>query len=75
MGIISEWFKNTKGKKIEIKVPKKGEKKKIINMATKNSKLYLNKKKFEKDVGLSKACKHILKLKELDIKLLIIFHL
>jgi excinuclease ABC subunit C len=65
MSIISEWFENTKGKKIEIKVPKKGEKKKVINMATKNSKLYLNKKKFEKDVGSSKVYKHILKLKEI----------
>lgn len=64
MSIISKWFEDTKGKKIEIKIPKKGEKKKIIDMVTKNSKLYLNKKKFEKDVGSSKVYKHMLKLKE-----------
>ncbi|MCG2788539.1 MAG: excinuclease ABC subunit UvrC, partial [Actinomycetia bacterium] len=63
MELISEWLSKSKDKKIEIKVPKIGEKKKIIGMVARNAALYLEKKKFEKDIGYSKAYKDLFNLK------------
>ncbi len=62
---IEQWFKQLKGKKIEIKVPKKGPKKEVLEMATKNAVLFLEKKKFEKSSGHSKVFKELLNIKEL----------
>ena len=61
---ISDWLSKKKSKKIDIIVPKIGEKKKIMEMMIRNSKLYLEKKKFEKDTGLSNVYKDAIKLKE-----------
>jgi len=61
---ISDWLSKKKSKKIDIIVPKIGEKKKIMEMVIRNSKLYLEKKKFEKDTGLSNFYKDAIKLKE-----------
>ncbi|HEY4696174.1 MAG TPA: excinuclease ABC subunit UvrC [Candidatus Hydromicrobium sp.] len=63
-GSISEWLSEKKSRKIEIIVPKIGEKKKIMEMVIRNAKLYLEKKKFEKDTGRSNIYKDFIKLKE-----------
>jgi len=62
---ISDWLSKIKNKKIDIKVPRIGEKKKIMEMVIRNSKLYLEKKKFEKDTGPGSAYRDLLKLKEI----------
>ena len=62
--LISKWLTEKKGGKIEISVPKIGEKKKIMEMVVRNSKLYLEKKKFEKNTGHSKIYKNFVKLKK-----------
>lgn len=62
--IISEWLGSIKNKKIEIKVPKIGEKKKIMDMVIRNSKIYLEKRKFEIGVGYNRIYKDLAKLKE-----------
>jgi len=62
--LISKWLTERKNKKVEIMVPKIGEKKKIMEMVVRNSKLYLEKKKFEKDIGYSKIYKDFIRLKE-----------
>jgi excinuclease ABC subunit C len=54
-----------RNKKINIIVPKMGEKKKIMEMVIRNSKLYLEKKKFEKDTGTGSVYRDLLKLKEI----------
>ncbi|MBM3706181.1 MAG: excinuclease ABC subunit UvrC, partial [Actinobacteria bacterium] len=61
---ISEWLTEIKGKRIEITVPKKGEKKGILKMVTRNAGLYFEKKKFEKSSGYSRVFKELLKLQE-----------
>ena len=55
--LISKWLTEKKNKKVEIKIPKIGKKKKIMEMAIRNSKLYMEKKKFEQDTGSSKVYK------------------
>lgn len=65
MDLISHWLSQEKGKKIEIKVPKIGEKKKIMEMAIRNSRLYLEKRKFEKNMGYGKAYRDLNRLKEI----------
>jgi len=62
--LISEWLTITKSKKVEIKIPKIGRKKKIIDMVARNSMLYLEKKKFERDTGCSKTGGDIIKLRD-----------
>ncbi len=64
---ISLWLSNLKEKKINIRIPKKGEKKEIIKMATSNARLYLEKKKFEKSSGYSRVFKDLLNLKDMLI--------
>jgi excinuclease ABC subunit C len=54
---LSKWFSDLKGKKIEIRVAKQQDKKDIMRMAAKNAFLYLEKKKFEKSSGYSRAFK------------------
>ncbi len=63
--LLSKWLTGKRGKKVEIKMPKIGEKKKIIEMVTRNSKLYLRKKKFEKDIGHAGIYKEFMKLKNI----------
>ncbi|MBN2072423.1 MAG: excinuclease ABC subunit UvrC [Actinobacteria bacterium] len=62
--LIKEWFKKKKGRSIDIRAPLSGEKKRIMDMAVNNSRLYLEKKKFEKDTGHSQAYRDLIKLKE-----------
>jgi excinuclease ABC subunit C len=64
-GAIENWLSDIKNKKVEIRIPKIGEKKKIMDMAARNAKLYLEKKKFEKDTNYSKFYKDLIKLKEI----------
>lgn len=63
--LISEWLSKKTGRKVEILVPRIGEKKKIMKMAVRNSILYLEKKKFEKDTGQGKIYRDFIKLKKL----------
>jgi excinuclease ABC subunit C len=62
---ISSWLSEAKGKKILIRIPKKGDKKKISKMAEKNAELYLEKKKFEKGSGYSRVFTELVKLQKL----------
>ena len=64
METISRWLSEAKGKKILIKTPRKGDKKKISRMAEKNAELYLEKKKFEKGSGYSRVFAELLKLQK-----------
>jgi excinuclease ABC subunit C len=63
--LISDRLSKKRNKKINIIVPKMGEKKKIMEMVIRNSKLYLEKKKFEKDTGTGSVYRDLLKLKEI----------
>ncbi|MGM0365822.1 MAG: excinuclease ABC subunit UvrC [Actinomycetota bacterium] len=65
---LQEWLKKVKGKKIEIRVPRRGDKKKVMDMAVKNARLYLEKKVFEKDSGHSRAYNELIKLRD-ELKL------
>ena len=60
--ILTEWFRNEKGRRVKILVPKKGEKRKIMDMVGKNTALYLKKKKFEKSSGHSQAYSDLLRM-------------
>ena len=67
--IVMEWFKNEKGRKVIIIVPLIGEKKKIMDMVSRNTSLYLDKKKFEKSTGHSQAYSNLLRvMKVLGLK-------
>jgi len=69
MKTLMEYFMKTKEKKIEIKVPKTGENKSIIEMALKNSRLFLEKKKYEKESNYNKIFNDISDLqKALSLK-------
>lgn len=60
--IIEEWFSIEKGRKVRIKIPKTGGKKKIMKMVIRNAALYLKKKKFEKATGHSQGYSGLLRL-------------
>jgi len=60
--IIEEWFSIEKGRKVRIKIPKTGGKKKIMEMVIRNAALYLKKKKFEKSTGHSQGYSGLLRL-------------
>ena len=60
--IIEEWFSIEKEKKVRIKIPKTGGKKKIMEMVIRNAALYLKKKKFEKSTGHSQGYSGLLRL-------------
>ncbi|MCX6384518.1 MAG: excinuclease ABC subunit UvrC, partial [Actinobacteria bacterium] len=62
--MLTKYFKKTKDKKIEIKVPKTGENRSIMDMALKNCSLFLEKKKFEKESNFSKVFDDAMDLKE-----------
>ena len=63
--LISEWLAAKTGRKAEFSVPKIGEKKKIMEMVIRNSVLYLEKKRFEKDIGKNQIYKDLIRLKKL----------
>ncbi len=66
--ILSEWLSSKKGQKVTIRVPRKGEKKSLIEMVRKNAIEYLekfsdmNKRKYEKSIGALEELKQILNL-------------
>ncbi len=60
---LESWLTGKKGKKITVRVPLRGDKKKVMDMAANNARLYLEKKTFEKDSGHSKAYSELLQLK------------
>ncbi|MGM0378503.1 MAG: excinuclease ABC subunit UvrC [Bacillota bacterium] len=70
--LIVDWLTELKGKKVDIKVPKIGEKKKQIDLVTKNSKEFLT--KFEEKINFEKKfvnsskneLKNILKVKSVE---------
>jgi len=62
---LTDWLYQQKDKKTKIKIPLKGEKRRIMDMANRNAQLYMEKKKFEKDSGHSKLYKELLKLKQI----------
>jgi excinuclease ABC subunit C len=55
MTTLMEYFKKTKGKKIDIKVPRTGGNKSIMEMALRNCGLFLEKKKYEKESNFNKV--------------------
>jgi len=61
---ITNYFQKIKDKKTEIKVPKAGENKNIMDLTLKNCRLFLEKKKFEKQSNFSKVFHDIMELKE-----------
>lgn len=63
--LISGWLSEKRGRKIELSIPKIGEKKKIMEMVIRNADLYLEKKKFEKDVAGNVIYEDLKKLKEM----------
>jgi len=64
MYVLMEYFKKTKGKKIEIKVPRTGENRSIMEMAQKNSILFLEKKKYEKESNFNQVFNDITDLQK-----------
>ena len=60
--ILVEWFRNEKRRRVKLLVPKMGEKRKIMDMVSKNTVLYLEKKKFEKSSGHSQAYSDLLRM-------------
>ena len=64
MDTLMEYFKKTKGKKIEIKVPRTGGKKSIMEMTLKNCGLFLEKKKYEKESNFSQVFNDITDLQK-----------
>ncbi|MEA2016353.1 MAG: excinuclease ABC subunit UvrC [Actinomycetota bacterium] len=63
--LISEWLESRAGKKVKLIVPKIGEKRKIMDMACRNSAFYLEKKKFEKEINREELDKDLVSLKEM----------
>jgi len=64
MAILVEYFRKTKGKKIEIKIPRSGENRSIMEMALKNCGLFLEKKKYEKESNFNKVFNDITDLQK-----------
>jgi len=62
--MLKEYFLRSKGKKVQLKVPKYGENRKIMGMVINNCNLFLEKKKFEKQSNYNKVFKDIMDLKE-----------
>jgi excinuclease ABC subunit C len=63
--LISGWLSEKSGRKIELSIPKIGEKKKIMGMVIRNAVLYMEKKKFEKDVAGNLIYEDLARLKEM----------
>lgn len=68
MEIINQWLSGIKNKKVDIKIPKRGEKKDLVNMVRKNALeslekfTNLEKIKFEKTTGVLDQIKELLNL-------------
>lgn len=69
--ILEQWLSSKKGKKVIIRVPRKGEKKSLIEMVRKNAIEYLekfsdmNKRKYEKSIGALEELRQILNLESI----------
>lgn len=69
--ILEEWLSDKKGQKVFIRVPKKGEKKSLIEMVRKNAVEYLekfsnmNKLKYQKSIGALEELKNIIGLEKM----------
>ena len=69
--ILEEWLSDKKGQKVFIRVPKKGEKKSLIEMVRKNAVEYLekfsnmNKLKYQKSIGALEELKNIIGLEKI----------
>ncbi|EKE05209.1 MAG: hypothetical protein ACD_19C00398G0003, partial [uncultured bacterium] len=65
IGLYSEWLTQILGSKVEFAVPQKGEKKKIIDLVSKNAKEYITKfqERIEKEIRFRESAE--LELKEL----------
>ncbi len=69
--LLSEYLSSKKGRKVEIRVPKKGEKRSLIQLVKKNSLEYLekfntsNRLKYEKSIGVLEKLKDILDLENI----------
>jgi len=63
--LMEKWLSRKAGRKVGIMVPKIGDKKRIMEMALKNSVLYIEKKKFEKGREKSEIYIESLNLKKL----------
>ena len=61
---IIEFFIRTKNKKINLRIPKSGEKKKIMDMVSNNCRLFAEKKKFEKQSNHDKLFNDLIDLQE-----------
>jgi excinuclease ABC subunit C len=64
-GVLSKWISDIKKRSIKILVPKRGEKKKILDMVKRNASLYLDKKRFEKDMGFNRLYKELTSIKDI----------
>jgi len=64
MNLYSEWLQKLAGHKVEIAVPQKGEKKKLIELVEKNAKEYIIKfqERIEKEVAVQKATENELRM-------------
>ena len=73
--ILEEWLSAKKGSKVTIRIPQKGEKKSLVDMARKNATEYLekfselNKRKYEKSTGALEQLKELLNLDEIPIRI------
>ena len=66
--LIEEWLSQQAGRKVEIKVPQKGEKLKLVEMAEKNAVITLQNKEGEK-YSVIKELKEVLHLKKMPRKI------
>ena len=68
--VMEEWLSNSKGQKVSIRVPQKGDKKSLISMVKKNAMEYLekfsnlNKRKYERSEGALIELAEVLGLEE-----------
>lgn len=61
---IIEFFMKTKNKKLSIRIPQSGEKKKIMDMVLNNCRLFADKKKFEKQSNHDKTYNDLIELQK-----------
>ncbi|KXZ40480.1 Excinuclease ABC subunit C [Alkalithermobacter thermoalcaliphilus JW-YL-7 = DSM 7308] len=73
--VIMSFLSSKKGQKVNIKVPKKGDKKELVELVRKNAKEYLEKfsqtkkVKFEKTVGAIEVLKEMLNLEKIPTRI------
>ena len=66
--LIEEWLSKQAGRKVEIKIPQKGEKLRLVEMAEKNAQITLLNKEGEK-YSIIKELKEVLKLEKMPRKI------